>query len=175
MKKNFIIRILIVLVLTIVTLITLKSNTNFKTIFYKNVYDNHLSFAKVNNWYQSKFGTVIPFSDFFTGTMPVFKEELKYSQANLYKDGVSLNVGFNYLVPVLNDGIVIFKGIKEGYGNTIIISQSNGIEVRYSNLKEINVKLYDYVKKGSLVGVADEHLYLVFVKDGEVIDYKEYI
>jgi D-alanyl-D-alanine carboxypeptidase (penicillin-binding protein 5/6) len=48
--------------------------------------------------------------------------------------------------------------------------------IEYGNLDDINVKLYDYVKKGDLLGtVKDNSLYLMFEKDGNVIDYKKYI
>ena len=75
----------------------------------------------------------------------------------------------------MDSGIVIFIGDKEGYGKTVIVQQENGVDVWYSNLEEINVKLYDYIKKGNLIGMVNQNLYLVFIKNGDVIDYKEYI
>ena len=46
----------------------------------------------------------------------------------------------------------------------------------YGNLQNINVELYDYVEKGKLLGEAKgTNLYLVYQKDGEYVDYKEYI
>ena len=46
----------------------------------------------------------------------------------------------------------------------------------YGNLDNVNVNLYDYVEKGSLLGeVKDTNLYLVYQKDGKYVDYKEYI
>lgn len=174
-KKSTAIKFLILVVLTVVTCLIIKFNSNFKNFFYKQVYEKNISFAQINNWYQSKFGSPLPFSQYIDEAMPVFSETLKYSESNKYKDGVELNVGYDYLIPALDSGIVIFIGEKEGYGKTIIIQQENGIDVWYSNLKEANLQLYDYVKKGGLVGSVDENLYLVFIKDGEVVDYKEYI
>ena len=78
--------------------------------------------------------------------------------------------------PVLESGIVIFIGERDGYGNTVVIEQIDGIDVYYSNISTDGVTLYDYVEKGSLLGEAkDKTLYLVFQKDGEYLDYKEYI
>ena len=38
------------------------------------------------------------------------------------------------------------------------------------------MKLYDYVEKGKLLGeTKDNNLYLVYQKDGQYLDYKEYI
>ena len=158
-------------------MIALKSNYSLKNNFYKYVYQDNIKFATINNWYTSKFGTPLPFSQFLNSyeTIPVFDEKLNYIDASKYKDGVCLSVDYQYLVPSLDSGIVIFIGDKEGYGKTVIVQQENGIDVWYSNLEEINVKLYDYIKKGNLIGMVNQNLYLVFIKNGDVIDYKEYI
>ena len=41
--------------------------------------------------------------------------------------------------------------------------------------RNANVKLYDYVTKGSLLGEIDEYLYLVYKKDGNILNYEEYL
>ena len=59
---------------------------------------------------------------------------------------------------------------------TIIIQQSDGIDVWYSNLSNKNVNLYDYVEDNQVIGEAkDNTLYMQFQKDGVEIDYKEVI
>ena len=89
---------------------------------------------------------------------------------------MELKVDDNYLVPNLESGIVVFMGNKEGYGNTIIIEQINGIDVWYSNINTNDIKLYDYIEKGKLLGeVAGKKMYMVFQKDGKVLNYKDYI
>ena len=173
-KKSTALKFLLLVVLTILSIILLK-NEQFKINFYKYVYRDNISFAKINKWYENKFGSALPFSKYFEEVTPVFNEKLNYTEKNKYKDGVSLVVEEDYLVPAIDSGIVIFIGEKEGYGNTIIIQQENGIDVWYSNLKEINLKLYDYIKEGNLIGASNNNLYLVFTKDGEVVDYQEYI
>ena len=173
--KKYILKIMFCIVITLITLILLKGNNQFKTRFYKYVYDTNFSFASINKWYQNKFGSPIPFEGLFQTTEPVFNETLKYYETSKYLEGVSLTVDMNYLVPALEDGIVIFIGEKEEYGNTVIVQQSNGIDVWYSNLNVTSVSLYDYIKKGSLIGEVNSNLYLKFVKDGKVLDYKEYI
>jgi len=174
-NKRKINNFLILVLITICVCILLSLDLSFKNVVYRVVYNNNFSFAQINNWYQEKFGSPLPFNKYFESTLPVFDEKLKYSGYNKYKDGVSLNVGVDYLIPALDDGIVIFVGEKEGYGKTVIVQQESGIDVWYSNIKEINVKVYDYIKKGELIGSVDNNLYLVFIKNGEVIDYKKYI
>lgn len=106
---------------------------------------------------------------------PVFNEKLVYDSSSSYLDGVSLNVSSDYLVPSLDSGLVVFIGEKEGYGKTVIIEDSKGVDIWYSNLSSVNVKLYSYVSNGEYIGSCNELLYLVFKKDGNVLDYKKYI
>lgn len=173
--KKVVIKFLLSIVIMLVVLILIKQNVEFKTKFYQNVYDTSFSFATINNWYESKFGSPLPFKDLIKENQTVFKEKLKYSDASKYMDGVKLEVGSNYLVPSLEKGIVIFIGKKEDYGNTVIVQQQNGIDVWYSNLDNINVKLYDYIDSGVLIGEVNSNLYLKFISNGEVVDYKPYI
>ena len=79
------------------------------------------------------------------------------------------------MVPVLESGIVVYIGEKKDYGNTVIIQQVDGVDAWYSNV-DTNISLYDYVEKGTLLGNSkDNNLYLYFQKNGEFIDYKDYI
>ena len=80
-----------------------------------------------------------------------------------------------YQIIILESGVVVFIGEKENYKNTIIVERVDGVDVFYGNIKTNNIKLYDYVEKGELLGEANNELYLVFQKDGVYLDYKEYI
>ena len=173
---HFFNQIFLTVILVLACLITLKANTNLKEPFYKYVFEQNFSFASVNEWYEKKFGSSLPFLAFIKTDAPVFKEKLNYEEAKAYKNGVALTVSDDYLVPNLNKGLVIFIGDKEDYPNTIIVQQTDGIEVWYSNLKEINVSLYDYIEAGTYLGMADtKTLYLAFEKEGEFLDYKTII
>ena len=166
-------RIFISVILLLVVLCITKVNTNFKDWIYKNVYQTNFYFAKLNSTYEKYFGNIFPLSK-VNNTTPVFNEQLTYSKEEAYKDGVKLTVTNNYLVPVQYSGIVIFVGEKENYGNTIIID-SDDKTIWYSNINS-NIKLYDEVIKGEYLGeTASDKLYLVFQKDGKIVDYKEYI
>ena len=174
-------KILITIVFTLLTLILLKSNKDLKTGFYKYVYDTHFSFATINQTYQKYFGSPIPFQELFENlfsdhTKPVFHEKLVYKEANKYLDGVKLTVEKQYLIPIQTSGLVVFIGEKENYGNVVIIQQVNGIDLWYCNVGEVNVKLYDYVEQGTLLGESqDDYIYLVYKKEGTVLDYHDYI
>lgn len=169
-------KLMITIVLTLITLILLTKNPNFKKTFYKNIYENNISFAKINQIYQQKFGSPIPFKNIFNSkATPVFNEKLKYEKLTPYKEGIKLIVEPNYLVPALRSGIVIFIGDKPEYKNTIIIQQNDGIEVWYSNIKNKNVQMYDYIDQGTLLGEVEKELILQFNKNGKAIDYQPYL
>ncbi|MDD2489940.1 MAG: M23 family metallopeptidase [Bacilli bacterium] len=172
----FLSKIMILLVIFLSLLIYLKNNPTQKLYLYDQIFGNNFPFAKVNNVYQKYFGNILPFQDIFNRYKTVFEEKLVYQEANIYKDGVVLTVNPNYLVPIQENGIIIFIGDKEDYGKTVIVQQANGIDLWYGNLNQINVNLYDYVAKGSYLGeIKDNKLYLVYKKEGKVLDYKKYI
>lgn len=165
-------KLFITIILFIICMILIKGNPSFKTIFYKKVYEDSFNFGYINSLYNKYFGNILPF-EIKEKVSKVFSENLSYESSEKYLDGVKLKLT-NDLVPVLNEGLVIFIGEKEGYGSTVIINGIDGVDIWYSNLDSINVKLYDYVTKGSLLG-SSNLLYLVYKKDGEVLDYNEYI
>ena len=90
-------------------------------------------------------------------------------------DNCRLLVDDNYLVPSIDGGLVVFIGKKDNYNNCVIVEQSDGVNVLYGNLSNINVKLYDYIDKGSLIGNCNNELYLVFSKDGNNLNYDKKI
>lgn len=169
---KFLIKFMITILLTITSLITLKIKPDLKPTFYKYVFDDRISFIQIKSTYEKYLKDVIPFKNLIK-EQSVFNEKITYSNINKYKDGFSLEVSSSYLVPILNSGMVIYTGEKEDYGLTVIIEQVDGLEVWYSNLKNYNVKLYDYVEKGNLLGEVDNNLYIVIKKDGKYLDYEE--
>ena len=168
-------KVLICLIIFVSLLIVIKVNPSLKEKIYKVIYEDHFSFSYVNNLYKKYFGNVLPFEN-IAPTEEVFNEKIVYNEISLYKDGALLDVSDNYLVPVIESGIVVFIGEKENYGNTVIVQQINGIDVWYGNVVINDIKIYDYIEKGTLLGeVLDNKLYLVFQKEGKYLDYKEYL
>lgn len=169
-------KVLVTIILFLGLSITLKLYPESKEFLYKNVFEKNFSFASINKLYNKYFGEVLPVKEIFKEeTKAVFKEELVYSNKEKYMDGVKLSVSDNYLIPVIESGMVVFVGEKDGYGNTVIVQQVNGVDTWYGNIATSDVKLYEYIEKGSLLGETSNDLYLVFKKDGEIMDYNEYI
>lgn len=59
-------------------------------------------------------------------------------------------VGTPVLAP--GDGVVVFAGRQNGYGNLIKIEHALGTETRYAHLSKIRVKVGQKVSRGSLIG-----------------------
>ena len=148
-----------------------------KEFIEKRVYQDNISFAAINNFYEKYFGDIFPMDSILKdNTRMVFNEQLVFHDQEKYLDGVKLTVDKGYLVPVLDSGIVVFIGDKEKYGPTIIIQQVNGVDVWYVGVDSSSIKLYDYVEKGDLLGEALEtEICLVYQKAGEFLDYQEYL
>lgn len=179
-KKNYLyifsIRVFLCVLLVLISMIGLKYDKNNKQIIYKYLYQNNISMARVNKWYKNHFGDITPFQNLVKdNTKLVFNDNLVYKDASRYKDGVKLKVDDNYLIPVIESGIVVFIGDKDGYGNTVIIEQTDGVNVWYSDVDNINVSLYDYVSKGEFLGEAKGSFYMVFQKEGKYIKYEDYL
>jgi len=169
--KKVLNKLLLSIIIFLIGMILVKSNSNLKETIKTKLYEESLPFQKLKNTYNKYIGKITPIET----TQEVFNETLSYNKIIKYKDGVKLEVSDNYMVPVLESGVVVFIGEKENYKNTIIVEQVDGIDVFYGNIKTNNIKLYDYVEKGELLGEANKELYLVFQKDGAYLDYKEYI
>nr|WP_231563662.1 M23 family metallopeptidase [Anoxybacillus sp. KU2-6(11)] len=57
----------------------------------------------------------------------------------------------------VEEGIVVFAGVKEPYGKTVIVQHADGSETWYGKLSAISVKLYDFIEAGKEVGKAEEN------------------
>lgn len=173
---KFFIRLFICILILLLVLIFLKYDKSTSSKIHDFLYEKDINVAKINKWYNSHFGDIVPFQNIVKdNTKLVFNENLVYEDASIYKDGVKLNVEDNYLVPIIESGIVVFTGNKDDYGNTVIIEQVDGVSVWYGNVKNVNVSLYDYVTKGEFLGEASKSFYMVFQKDGKYLNYKDYL
>lgn len=175
-NKSFFNKFLFFIVLVLSIMIVFKGNPELKSNIYNLIYEKNISFSKFKDIFNDYLGGSIPFDNNTNNdVVSVFNESINYKEKVDYNKGVKLVVDDNYLVPVIESGIVVYKGEKDNYGYTIIIQQVDGVDVWYSNVTS-DIDLYDYVEKGSLLGeVKDSNLYLYFYKNGDFIDYKAYI
>lgn len=165
-KRTMICFVFVLLVLAI----SLMSETG-RSYIKKYLLETNFEFSKINTLYNKYIGKLTDENaEVVNGN-----QLLEYTSKEKYNDGVKLTVGENYNVNLLESGIVVYIGEKEGYGNTIIVQQSNGIDAWYGNIENVDVKIYDYIEKGTIIGNANKTLYLVFQKNGEILNYEDYI
>ena len=112
----------------------------------------------------------MPFKKYVTEQ--VFNEKLKYLSKEKYNSGVLLKLESN-LVPSLGDGLVIFIGNKDNQ-KCLTIEEAE-YDVTYCLFENFGVELYDHVKKGTYLGEVQENLVLYFNKNGEYLNYEEFI
>jgi stage IV sporulation protein FA len=168
-------KLLIMVIMLLLVLIVSKSNSSFKEKVNYYLYQDNLSFMTIKNFYNKYLGGTYFLDNKNNSTYMVFNSKLSYQELEDYKDGVKLLVGDNYLVPSLEEGIVIFVGEKDDYGNTIIIQGIDGIDIWYSNIQNTSVGLYDYVEKGTYLAEAkDNYIYIIYSKGNKLLDYNEY-
>ena len=172
---RFINKCLSAILIGIIALIVMEYSPKFKTFMNEEVLGKNISFGFLGKLYNKYFGEVLPTSE-NDNIVKVFNEKIEYSNIEKYLDGVKLTVSNNYLVPVIDSGIVVFIGEKEGLGKVITIEQEDGVTITYGNILNTSVKLYDYVTKGNFLGEVDGNtLYITLLKNGEYQDFETYI
>lgn len=169
-------RWMMVIIIFLGMAICFKKGEKYQEVIIKRVYEDNLSFVKIRNFYNKYLGGIVPLEQVISDVSPVFNEELDYISDSAYYDGVKLEVVNNYLVPIVKEGMVMYIGEKENYGNVVIIEGVDGVSIWYGNINRVAVKLYDYVNAGGYLGeTVDDKLYLVYSKDNKFLDYKEYL
>ena len=164
-------KLLICSVILISTLILCKGNKDIKSYLNKNILEKNISFSNAKKLYNKYVGRYIGEEK----EEKVFNEKITYN-SKVKKDGhLILNVEDNYLVNSIESGVVSYIGNKDNLGNTIIVEGVDGLTIWYSNIKEKDLKIYDYIKKGTIIGESNKKLILTFYKNGKIIDYKKTI
>lgn len=169
--KSLLVRVLLSIIFILVVSIFVNYSNKNLLLFKNYFYDTAFNFSGVTKVYNKYFGKVFP-----TTTEPVIPvdKELNYSSVNTYKDGAALS-DVTAVYP-FKSGIVVFIGQKEEYGDTVIIQGMDGIDYWYSNVENINVKLYDYIEANTIISNAKENtLYVLFMKDEKFLNYEEYL
>lgn len=126
--------------------------------FVKQAMEKDFQFATVAQWYEKTFGKPLAF----------FNVKRKENAATVYAfpasarvietfehNGQGVIIETDRKVVSVEEGIVIFAGVKEPYGKTVIIQHADGSETWYGRLSAISVKLYDFIEAGKEVGTAE--------------------
>ena len=173
---GFLIKTLIVAVIFLVSLIFVKKSDKNKEIIKKTVYKNSISFAKIYGIYKDYLGDVVPFKNIFKNNVKLASsDKISYEKIEKEGNGYTLTVSDDYALQSLKSGIVIELKKDDKYNNLIKIQDKNGLNITYGYLNDLNVKLYDYVEKGEILGTCSKKVYLIFEKKDKYLSYEKYL
>lgn len=174
LSKRIVSKLLLSIIFLLVSIILINKNNNVKEFYQKNIYTNSWSFTKFNSLYNKYFGSLV--KDYqVPDTGSVFNETLSYSHIEDYLNGSILSVSNNYLVPVIESGIIVYLGDKDALKNTCIVQGVDGVDIWYSNIDISKLTLMDYVNKGEFLSTTlSDKLYLTLERGNEHIKYEDY-
>jgi stage IV sporulation protein FA len=192
-KEMFIFKILASICLFLIVAILFR-NENPAFAKVRNVVqytmETDFQFAVVSDWYESQFGKPLVLLPFMDGK----KSEVGKNQVDgphyalpasgrivegfaENGQGIIIETGKDATVEALNEGLVLFAGVKEGYGNTVVVQHSDDTETWYGNLTSIDVPPYKFIEKGTKLGLATTStdgtkasFYLAVKKENHFID-----
>ncbi len=171
--RNLISRVLITMIFVLGSIIYTNIDKKNEELYKKYVFLSSLEFSKFNQYFSKIFGSV----DFQKkdADTSVFLSQISYSNMENYQNGVKLTTGINRPISVITSGIVVFIGEKENLGNTLIVQGNDGVDIWYSNITDSDIKVYDYIESGSIIGTSNsEDIYLTIMRDGKYLSYEEY-
>ena len=170
------VKTLVVMIIFLSSSIYIKQSDINKHKFENLVYNNDISFAKIYNLYQKYLGDVIPFKNIFKENKRLVGNEIiSYNNITKENNGYIIDVSKNYSVISINDGVVVKITKDKNYKTLVTIQNKEGVNITYGLVYDINVKLYDYIKKSEIIGIANEKLYVSFEKNGKYLTYEKYL
>ena len=174
LSKRIVSKLLLSIIFLLVSIILINKNNNVKEFYQENIYTNSWSFTKFNSLYNKYFGSLV--KDYqVPDTSSVFNETLSYSHIEDYLNGSILSVSSNYMVPVIESGIIVYLGDKDALKNTCIVQGVDGVDIWYSNIDISKLTLMDYVNKGEFLSTTlSDKLYLTLERGNEYIKYEDY-
>lgn len=178
----FVNKFLISIIIVLSSLILTNFNSKIKSFYQDYLLEHNLPFYNINEIYQKYIGHLDKDNDNKTDNQD--KETIDVANTNdlsnypqeQQQNQTAINVGLDYPVTLLNSGIIVYIGNKDDLKNTIIVQGNDGVDIWYSNVSNTDYSLYDYVKKGQILGAtSSENLLITIVKDGNYLKFNEYI
>lgn len=173
--QRFIKKLLILLIIIFSLLIINKTNPRIIERLKEELFNKSLNFIKINKISKKLIGENILDVSQNRYLKVTDSDILLTDNKENYHNGYKYDVSNNLPIGTIQSGVIIYKGNKEYFGSTIIIETTDGYNIWYGNIKDLNVSLYDYVEKGSLIGSADgKYIYVLIEKNGKYYSYEDY-
>lgn len=112
-----------------------------------------------------------PVSSAFGPREDPFSRQLKFHK------GIDIAAFEGMKVIAALPGRVVYAGYEKGYGKTVLVQHTRGIQTRYGHLGAINVKEGDFISSGGVLGVVGTtgrstgpHLHFEVMRSGRHVD-----
>jgi len=99
-----------------------------------------------------------------------------------YHTGVDISAPYGSPVKAPAEGLVIFCGWQQGYGNCLEVSHGGGVVTRYAHLSKILVKPGQHLKRWQKIGLVGtsgrstgSHLHYEVLRNGQPKDPRRYL
>lgn len=181
-KEVFIFKLLMSACIVLITAILFKnSSPQFDQArqFVTKTMKEEFQFAAVAGWYEDLFGkplALFPRKE-KTDEETTFEYALPASNFQSNKEGIMIETATDAPVKAMNKGLVIFTGVKDSYGKTVMIQHEDKSISWYGHLGDIKVGLYERVDKNTEIGTVSNHedgskgeFYFAIEKDNKFID-----
>lgn len=128
--------------------------------------EQDFQFAAVSDWYESQFGkplALLPTETKEDSDEPDTMQEYALpAAARILEDfgengqRITIETDEGASVTAMSEGRVRYVGTETDFGKTVIIQHADKSETWYGNLESIDVSLYEFIQKGTSVGVASD-------------------
>jgi murein DD-endopeptidase MepM/ murein hydrolase activator NlpD len=95
--------------------------------------------------------SILPVNGYVTQGMGT-REDPFNSASREYHTGVDISAPYGSRVVAPADGTVIFAGLREGYGNIVVIDHKFGVTTRYAHLYKYTVQVGQHVSRYDVIG-----------------------
>ena len=166
--RNMFGKLLETIIVFLIGMIIVKGNKTLAKSLEDEIYNNSFSFTKMNTISKKYLGSLLP--SVVETTKEVFNENLNYQKIEEIENGIKLTINNNTPITVLENGMVMYID-----DDSLTIEQIDGVKVTYNNILHKELKLYDYLEKGDILGTSKSNeITILFTKEGESVDYKKY-
>ena len=171
--SNTISKVLISVIFVLSSLIYTNISVQNYELYKKKIINNNIHYPKTRKLYEKYFGKILPENT--SSSISVFNNTFSSEKIEDTSNGEKITFENNTVIEAIQSGIVVYLGEKDDLGFTVIIQGIDDTDIWYSNIKNCNLNLYDYVEKTKIIGEVDKELHLKIIKNDKLLKYEEYI
>lgn len=167
--NSLLLRTIFSIIIFLILFLLLNNDSLYKKVS-SIVFDNSIDFTYIRSKTTKILGRITNKEHF------VVSEKLEYKSVERVKNSYKFITDNNYVINSLSNGVVTFIGDIKDLGTSVIIRSDDGFDYTFSNIENINVKMYDYIEKNTIIGsTLGNYFYLTISKDNEYYNYEDFI